>query len=62
LKGGEEMAGSGSVFTVSADIVSPIIETVTANAAILVPAGLGVTVLLIGVRMIPRLLKSLVKG
>lgn len=56
------MEGSGSVFTVTADIVQPIIATVTDNAAILVPAGLGITVLLIGVKMIPRLLKSLVKG
>ena len=53
---------STSAFTVTADVIAPIMSTITDNAAILVPAGLGVTVLLIGIKMIPRLLKSLVKG
>jgi len=53
---------TGSVFTVGTDLLAPIVETITSNAAILVPAGLGITVLLIGVRMIPKLVKSLVKG
>lgn len=54
--------GGSSFFTVSAELFAPIISTVTDNAAILVPAGLGITVLLIGIKMIPKLVKSLVKG
>ena len=56
------MEPTGSVFTVTADVLSPILDTITANAAILVPAGLAVTITVMGVTLIPKLVKKLVKA
>lgn len=56
------MNASGAIYTVDAGVLTPLISTITDNVAILIPAGIGITVMIMGAKMIPRLLKGLVKG
>lgn len=51
-----------AAYTVDATALSGITETLTANLAVIVPFGLGITAILIGVGFIPKLIKKFTKG
>ena len=44
--------------TVTAAMFEPILETLTANAAVIVPAGIGVMAVMVGIGFIPRILRK----
>lgn len=41
---------------VKAEDFQPIVEQLTANAAVIVPAGLGILAVMVGIGFIPRIL------
>lgn len=59
---GAVVVSEGGGFTITASVIDPIVKTVTDNVAILLPAGLALTALVIGAKLIPKLFKSFVKA
>ena len=56
IVGGAQVALAESAFTIaSADLV-PISETITANLAVLLPVGLSIMAIMVGVALIPRII------
>lgn len=49
-------------FVVSADVVQPIIQVVSDNIAVLLPAGLGITAMLVGAGLVPKMFKKFTRG
>lgn len=43
---------------ISADLVQPIVTAVTSNVTAIVPAGIALLALSMGVKAVPRILKS----
>lgn len=55
------MDGAGS-YTVNASSLSVITDTLTSNLEVIIPFGLGITAIMIGVGFIPKLIKKFVRG
>lgn len=53
---------SGSAYTVSAGALKVVTDTLTANLEVIIPFGLGITAILIGVGFIPKLIKRFTRG
>lgn len=53
---------SGALFTLSNIDISPITATISANAPIIIGAGVTITLVLAAFRFVPKMLKSAVKG
>lgn len=45
-----------AAFAVSSEMLAPITEAVTSNLSLLVPVGIGIMALLIGVSLIPKII------
>lgn len=56
------MTEGGSVFTLSAIDVSPLVETITANAPTIITAGITVTLVVAAFNLVPRMIKRNIKG
>lgn len=50
------MSASTVTATVTAADFKPILDQLTANAAVIVPAGLGILATMVGIGFIPRIL------
>ena len=50
------------MYTVTSEALAPIMDTLTSNAAVIVPFGLTVMGVMIGIGFIPKLVKKLTKG
>lgn len=52
----------GSLYTVKAADLAPVMETLTTNAAVIVPFGVGLIAVFAGIRLIPKLIKNFTRG
>lgn len=52
----------GGGFKVTAAHLTPIFDTISSNAMVIVPWGLGIVGLMVGINMIPKLIKRFAKG
>lgn len=48
------MAGAGLIIT--AEMLAPITEAITSNLGVLLPVGIGLMSIMIGVKLIPRII------
>ena len=48
--------GEGAAALITAADVAQITSTITANAGVLIPAGIGIMALMIGIGIIPRII------
>ncbi len=48
------MEGGSAVVTV--DMLQPVIDTITANVTVLLPVGLGILAIMLGIALIPRII------
>lgn len=51
-----------SAYVVKASDLQPILNVVTDNIGVILPFGVGITAILIGVGFVPRLIKKFSKG
>lgn len=56
------MEGNNAIFTLDSLDLSPITDTISANAPVIVTAGVGIIITMAAIRFIPRLIKSFVRG
>lgn len=47
---------SGSAIVITADMLKPVIDAVSTNAGVILPVGLAIMAIFIGIGMIPRLI------
>ena len=52
----------GATYVVKAADLAGLMTTFTANAEVIVPAGIGLVVAMAGVRLIPKLIKNFARG
>ena len=50
------MEGTGTLVNVSAEMLEPITNAVTSNLGVLLPVGIGIMAIMIGVALIPRII------
>lgn len=50
------------MYTVSASDLAPITSALTDNAAVIVPVGIGIVAIMVGISFIPKLIKKFAKG
>lgn len=48
--------GAGNGFAVTADMFSGLTSGITANAEVLIPVGVGIMAIMIGISVIPRII------
>lgn len=46
----------GSAAVVTAAMLEPVIDTITANVTVLLPVGLGILAIMLGIALIPRII------
>ncbi len=51
-------AEATSGITVTADMFKGLTDSVTANATVLVPVGVGIMAIMLGIRVIPKILSK----
>lgn len=49
-------------YTVTAAVLQPVMDVLTSNAAVLLPFGIGLIATFAGIKLIPKLVKTLTKG
>lgn len=49
-------------YTVSAAALTPIMDVLSSNAAVILPFGIGLIATFAGIKLIPKLVKTLTKG
>lgn len=49
-------------YTITADAITPLTTAITANVAVLVPAAIGITIVVIAAQAVPKLFKRLIKA
>ena len=54
--GGAQVALAESAFTITSAELAPISETITANLGVLLPVGLSIMAIMVGVALIPRII------
>ena len=47
---------------VTTEMLSPILDSITANVAVIVPIGIGIFAIVLGVRFIPKIFKMFTRG
>lgn len=50
------MDGTGTLVNVTAEMLEPITNAVTSNLGVLLPVGIGIMAIMIGVALIPRII------
>lgn len=55
-------ASGGALFTLTDIDLSPITSTISANAPIVIGAGVTLTIIMLAVYIVPKMLKKTVKG
>ena len=56
LKEDLKMDGTGTLVNVTAEMLEPITNAVTSNLGVLLPVGIGIMAIMIGVALIPRII------
>lgn len=56
------MNGSGAVFTLTQIDVSPLVDTISANAPTIITAGITVTLVVAAFNLIPKMIKRATRG
>lgn len=56
------MQPAASAYTITADALDVVTSTLTSNLEVIVPFGLGITAIMIGVGFIPKLIKKFTRG
>lgn len=56
------MNESGAVFTLTQIDVSPLIDTISANAPVIITAGITVTLVVAAFNLVPRMIKRSLRG
>lgn len=46
----------GGSAVVTAEMLQPVIDTITANVTVLLPVGLGILAIMLGIALIPRII------
>ena len=49
-------------YVVTAEALKPVMDVVTANAAVVLPFGIGLIATFAGIKLIPKLVKTFTKG
>lgn len=52
----------GSIYTVKAADLAPVMDALTSNAAVIVPFGVGLIAVFAGIRLVPKLIKNFTRG
>lgn len=52
----------GAIFTLTALDISPITSTISANAPVIIGAGITIILTMAAVRFVPRMVKGAIKG
>lgn len=52
---------SSSAFVITADMLKPLVDGVTANVGVILPVGLGLMAIFLGIKFIPRLIHMFAK-
>ena len=47
---------------VTTEMLSPVLDSISANVAVIVPVGIGIFAIVLGVRFIPRIFKMFTRG
>lgn len=47
---------NGGSAVVTAEMLAPVIDTITANVTVLLPVGLGILAIMLGIALIPRII------
>ncbi|MGG2085402.1 hypothetical protein [Lysinibacillus pakistanensis] len=55
-------ASGGALFTLTDIDLSPITATISANAPVIIGAGVTLTIIMLAVFIVPKMLKKTVKG
>lgn len=55
-----ESGGSSPSFAITSDMLAPLTEGVTANVGVILPIGLGMFGMFLGIKLIPKLIKKFV--
>ena len=50
------MEGTGTLVNVTAEMLEPITNAVTSNLNVLLPVGIGIMAIMVGVALIPRII------
>ena len=56
LKEDLKMDGTGTLVNVTEEMLQPITNAVTSNLGVLLPVGIGIMAIMIGVALIPRII------
>lgn len=48
--------GAGALVNVTSEMLTPITQAVTSNLGVLLPVGIGIMAIMIGVALIPRII------
>lgn len=56
------MNGSGAIFTLTDIDLSPLTSTISANAPILITAGISVALTMLAVYIVPKMFKKMIKA
>ena len=51
-------AAEGEPFTITTEMLQPVVDGVTANIAVIFPVGLSLFAIFIGIRLVPRLIRN----
>lgn len=41
---------------VTSEMLQPVVDTITANVAVLLPVGLGILAIMLGIALVPRII------
>lgn len=47
---------------VTTEMLSPILDSITANVGVIIPVGIGIFAIVLGIRFIPRIFKMFTRG
>jgi phosphoglycerate-specific signal transduction histidine kinase len=50
------MEGTGALVNVTSEMLEPITTSITSNLGVLLPVGIGIMAVMIGVALIPRII------
>ncbi len=58
---GDTTAGNLPNLAITTDMLSPLVEGVTANIAVILPVGIGIFAIFLGIRILPKLISKFTK-
>ena len=52
------MGGTSTAFTITASMLEPLTDAIMSNLGVILPVALGIMGVLIGIRLIPRIIHT----